>query len=245
MPDTSRNRAAQMMAEQARKERVRRLLALGGVGLVVVLIVVGAVVVSIVKKNHDDRKIEQNVAQSTTKSSAASQHEVVMGPDNATHHVVIYEDFLCPFCGALEKGTHEQLAQLASQGKVQVAYRPFNLLGGNDPNSYSVRAAGAFSIVLKDYGQAIAKKYHDILYANQPDESGPFPSNDDLVKWAVQAGAAQSKVKQPIESNAGRSWVAAATKAAFATGLQGTPTILVDGHLLQSGDAQSLLDAVS
>jgi len=39
---------------------------------------------------------------------------VTIGPANAPHAVVIWEDFLCPYCGELEKQTHEQLTQLAS-----------------------------------------------------------------------------------------------------------------------------------
>ena len=41
---------------------------------------------------------------------------------------MIYEDFLCPFCGALEAATHDDLAALAADGQVRVTYRPFVLL---------------------------------------------------------------------------------------------------------------------
>jgi protein-disulfide isomerase len=136
------------------------------------------------------------------------------------------------------------LAALADQGKVQVEYRPFNILGPTT-DSYSVRAAGAFSIVLKTSGSAVALKFHNLLYQHQPSESGPYPSNDDLVQDAVEAGAKESAVKSQIESNAGVSWVQAATKAALATGLQGTPTIVVDGKVISGTSAEALLAAVS
>lgn len=232
--------AASMRAEQARREARRRVLAIGGVALAFILIVGGAIVYSVVKNNHDNKLISHAAT-----SDAAAGYGVVLGPDDAKHKVVIYEDFLCPICGALEQGSEDQLAKLASEGKVQVEYRPFNLLGGNDENSYSVRAAGAFSIVLKDEGSAIAMKFHNLLYHNQPNEQGPYPANDELVKLAVQAGASEAKVKSQIESNAGEAWVTAATQKAFATGLQGTPTILIDGNVIQGTTADALLSAVS
>ena len=42
--------------------------------------------------------------------------------------VVVYEDFLCPFCRQLETSTRDFLHQDAAKGKVQVEYRPFQLL---------------------------------------------------------------------------------------------------------------------
>jgi protein-disulfide isomerase len=232
-------KAAALRAEQERREQRRRVLTILGVGLVMVAIVAAAIVVGLVQKKHEDAALEKGVA------AASGAYSVVIGPDSAPHHVVIYEDFLCPFCGQLEAGSRDRLAQLADDGKVQVEYRPFNLLGGNDTSSYSVRSAGAFSIVLDKAGPAVAKKFHDLLYEHQPSEQGPFPSDADLVKDAVEAGAKEAAVKGPIESGAGEAWVADATREALAAGLNGTPTVLVDGKVLASTTASDLLDAVS
>jgi protein-disulfide isomerase len=231
--------AAAMRAEQARREARRRILAIGGVALAFILIVGGAVAFSVVKNNHDNQKIADAAG-----SAGASGYGVVMGPDSAPHKVVIYEDFLCPFCGELERGSETELGKLAAEGKVQVEYRPFDLLSRNTGSDYPIRAAGAFSIVLKTAGPQVALKFHNLLYQNQPSEEGPYLSNDDLVKYAVEAGASEAKVKGPIESDAGKAWVAEATKKAFATGLQGTPTILVDGKVIAGTSADALLAAI-
>ncbi|HJQ04407.1 MAG TPA: thioredoxin domain-containing protein [Nocardioides sp.] len=231
--------AAAMRAAQARRESQRRLLTIGGVALVMILIVGGAIVYSIVSNNKNNDKIGAAAG-----ATAAGTYGVVMGPDSATHKVIIYEDFLCPFCGELERGSEAQLATLANEGKVQVEYRPFNLLG-RTTDSYSVEAAGAFSIVLKAAGSEVALKFHNLLYQNQPQETGPFLSTTDLVKYAVEAGAKESAVKSQIESNAGLPWVEAASKAAAATGLNGTPTIIVDGSKIDGTTASALLAAVS
>ncbi|GAB2987027.1 DsbA family protein [Nocardioides montaniterrae] len=232
----SNTKAAALLAEQQRKERQRRLLAMGGVGLVMVLIVAGAIALGVINKHKNDTKVEAAIA------STSGTYGVKFGPDSATHHVVIYEDFLCPFCGALEKGTRSRIAQLAADGTVQVEYRPFDLL--SRLGDYSARSAGAFSVVLDKAGPDVAKKFHDLLYENQPSEEGPYLSDEDLVKYAVEAGAKESQVKGPIESGAGLAWAKAATKAALGTGLQGTPTVVVDGHLLNDTTPDGLLAAI-
>jgi protein-disulfide isomerase len=216
-------RAAAAMAEQQRQERRRRNLMVGGaIGAVLLIVVVGFLI-----SRSLDTTTDVNAP------AAGSEFGLTIGPDDAPNSVVIYEDFLCPFCGEFEAKSHEDLAQLAADGKVQVEYRPFNLLSSS--GDYSARSAGAFSIVLDKAGPEVAKKFHDLLYANQPSESGPFPSDSDLVDLAVQAGATESDVKDPIENNEGADWVDRATKAAEKAGVSGTPTILLNGELFQDG----------
>jgi protein-disulfide isomerase len=216
-------RAAAAMAEQRRNESRRRNLMVGGVvGAVLVIVVVGFLI---------SRSLDTTTHVSAP--AAGSEFGLTIGPDNAPNEVVIYEDFLCPFCGQFESKSRDDLAQLADDGKVQVEYRPFNFL--TETGDYSARAAGAFSIVLDKSGAVVAKKFHDLLYENQPDESGPFPSNDDLVKLAVQAGASESDVKTPIEQNAGKAWVTKATQSALDAGVRETPTILLNGKSFQDG----------
>jgi hypothetical protein len=51
-----------------------------------------------------DALTEQAVAP-----AGEGEHGVAIGPDDADHEIVIYEDFLCPFCGDLETSTGERL----------------------------------------------------------------------------------------------------------------------------------------
>ena len=218
-------RAAAAMEEQKREERRRRNLMVGGVVVALLVVIVGGFFLSRALDTTNDVQAP----------SAGSDVGLTVGPDDAPHTVVIYEDFLCPYCADLEKATRDDLAQLAADGKVQVEYRPFDLLGGGDTSSYSVRSAATFAIVLDQSGPEVAKKFHDLLYENQPAESGPFPDDDALVALAVQAGADEADVKAAIENGDGDDWVVAATKAANDAGVQGTPTILLDGKVFQDG----------
>ena len=217
-------KAAALRKQQEAAERRRRTLMIGGVVVALLVIVVGGYFLS--------RALD--TTGNVDAPATGSKYGVTLGPANAPHDVVIYEDFLCPFCGEFEAETHEKLATLAEDGKVRVEYRPFNLL--SSLGDYSARSAEAFSIVLDKSGPDVAKKFHDLLYENQPEEKGPFPSNADILKLAVQAGANEADVKDSITNADGTGpWVTGATQAALDAGVRSTPTILLDGKVFQDG----------
>jgi protein-disulfide isomerase len=235
-------RAAAAMAEQQRAESRRRNTMIGSVVVGLVLIVLIGFLIQ--------RSIDTTTDVKAAAPSSSSEFGVTIGPDDAPNKIVVYEDFLCPYCGEFEAASRDDLAQLASDGKVQVEYRPFDLLGNGDESSYSVRSAGAFSIVLDKSGSEVAKKFHDLLYENQPDESGPFPESSKLADLAVQAGADESAVRAAIEGDQGNAWVVKATKAATDAGVKGTPTVLLNGKVFTDYSnmqdlASNLVDKVS
>jgi protein-disulfide isomerase len=168
-----------------------------------------------------------------------------IGTESAPHSVVIWEDFLCPYCGELERQTHEKLASLADQGKVTVTYRPFNLLD----TDYSQQSLEVFAATRHTAGNDVAMTLHNLLYAQQPSEAGPFPSQSDLVALAVQAGADKTKVQDAIDNGDATRWADESTKAAAQAGVQSTPTVLLDGKEFTGRTvddlAQKLLTAVS
>ncbi|WP_148615867.1 DsbA family protein [Nocardioides rubriscoriae] len=230
--ETRATQRAERLAElkkQARARERRRNLMVGGVAAAV-LVLVGVVFYVVSQGNNVDAT-----------AAGQSDYGVTIGPDSAPHKVVVYEDFLCPFCGRLEAATHKQLATLADDGKVQVDYRPFTLLTRSD---YSARATSAFGVVLDTSGPTVAKKFHDLLYADQPSETATtFPDAQWLIDKAVEAGADQGAVKAGIEAGE-NDFAREATQDAQVAGVTGTPTVLVDGKVLANADGQTLLDAV-
>ena len=235
--DERARKAAEALAEQRRHEARRRTLNIAAVVAVVLVLVVGGFVLT---------KLRDTSTDVTAAAAGTSDYGVTVGPDDAPHTVVVYEDFLCPYCGALEQESSERLQQLAEDGKVQIDYRPFHLL---QPD-YSAQAANAFKVVLDAAGPTVALAFHNELYADQPDESGPYPDADWLVEKAVDAGATEADVRAGIEDESQQDWVDAATASAEDTGLQGTPTVLLDGEVYQDGRtmealADNLVAAVS
>ncbi|MDN5746246.1 MAG: DsbA family protein [Nocardioidaceae bacterium] len=232
-------KAAEMRAAQARRERNRRILTIVGVLALMAVIVGGGIFLGM--KNKKEIKAAP---------AGASDYGVSIGTKDAPHEVVIYEDFLCPFCRELEDATREELTQLASDGEVFVEYRPFNLLGG-EGRTYPIRAANAFAIVLEKSGPEVAKEFHDLLYENQPSEQNPDAemSNDDIIDLAVKAGAKESDIRPGVEKLSHEDWVNKASEEAHAAGVDSTPTIVLDGERFEDGRsvddlARNLIKAV-
>jgi protein-disulfide isomerase len=218
-------RHAAALKERQRRERRRRLLTVVGVVVAIVLVVAGGFLISSMR---DDTKVD-----AAKIPPPGGSYGLTIGPDSAPHQVVVYEDFLCPICGEFEKTGHEQLEQLADQGKVQVEYRPIIIL--DRFGTYSARATLMWWLVKQHDGDAVAQKFHDLLYANQPSEEGPFPSRDDLYALAGQAGADAAALKASMEASEGAQEVADGTKDAEALGVNSTPTVVLDGEAFTNG----------
>ena len=109
----------------------------------------------------------------TAPAGASGDYGMVVGDADAPKSIVIYEDFLCPFCGQLEQTVGDQLDAAVEAGEVNVEYRPLPFL--ERISDYSPEAANAFAVVLDESGPEVAKAFHDLLFDNQPSESGPVP----------------------------------------------------------------------
>lgn len=224
-------RAAALRAEQERKERQRRLLTIGGV-------VAGLLVIVLVAVWLQMRAGEPEEGPSP--ASATSSFGLRLGEAGADHEVVIYEDFLCPACKSFEDESVAELDSAVADGRATVEYRPLDFL--TRFGDYSLRSANAFAVVLDTAGPEVAKEFHDILYAEQPPESGPFPDDEWLIEKAVEAGATEAEVQGGVEDLEFEAWVGNGVKAATAAGIQGTPTVIVDGEAIDAGALTEALE---
>lgn len=217
-------RAAALLREQKQRERRRNLIT----GGVVAAVLAGLVVVGILISRSGE-----------VEAPTASEYGVAIGDADAEHRVVVYEDFLCPACGAFEAQTHEEFEQLADDGQVYVEYRPFELL--SQFGDYSARAVSAFGVVLEESGPEVAKEFHDLLFAEQPAEGDePYPDADWLVEKAVEAGAEEDAVRPGIEEGV-TEFAEEATAEARDANVNSTPTVLLDGETF-NGSVEELLD---
>jgi len=229
---TERARAATEARRKAEQRRQR--LIVGGV-VVAVLAVVAATFFGL-------RAMDDSAETSDPPANISADRGLVVGDADAPRSVVIYEDFLCPACGAVESTTNEALTAAAEQGDVSLEYRPVSILGRI--SDYSERSANAFAVVLDAAGPEVAKEYHDLLYAEQPSESGPFPDDQWLIDKAVEAGAEESEVAPGIEDMAFEGWVEGSTEAFSKAGHTGTPTVLVDGEVVEGETIQDMAQAM-
>ena len=153
----------------------------------------------------------------------------------------IYEDFLCPACGAFEQGFGPTINKMIDSGAVAVDYYMVAILD-RAGDGYSSRAGGAAYCVADESNEAF-RRFHSALYTPelQPREnSGTYPDNARLIELARQAGAA-GKVPDCISS--GRN-VEMVEGMAGATNVQGTPTIRINGEDYQQSNPQALVDEI-
>ena len=239
----AREKAAAVRAAQARAERTRRWTIAGVVAVVVALIIGGAVWFA----NQDPTGQSSTTSTGTASGtpSGADGFGVVVGQADAPTKAVIYEDFQCPVCKAFEDATTQQVNDGIANGKVRVEYRMVSFLDTASENQYSSRAANAAAAVLDTAGVEAFKKFHDTLYANQPEEGTAGPDNNQLIEWAVEAGADREQVSSAIEQGTFDQWVVDATDAMSKNGVTGTPTILIDGQKLDPQQGMQRLLAAS
>jgi protein-disulfide isomerase len=228
-------RAAAALRESKRRERRRQVLSVAGVLAAIVLIVGGGFLIQSMRDDAGQALTSTEVPAGTTDT-----YGVVIGDASAPTTLTVYEDFQCPICREFEKETKDELRAAVEAGKIEIDYRMVSFLDKNSTNQYSSRALNAAAVVLDTSGVDVFLAFHDLLYENQPDEGGPGPSNAELVKMAVQAGADEDAVKSGIDDGEFDQWVTNAGDQMSKNQVTGTPTVFVNGK--KAG--QTLGDAI-
>lgn len=215
-------RAAAIRREQQRKERRRRTI------IVVVVLALLAVIGTAVSLS-----IDRTGKPSASPQGAVATYGIPAGPASAPVKVAVYEDFMCPFCGQFERASRTALQKDVTDGSVQLQYHVLNFLDGSSTTDYSSRAANAYAAVFDDSGPQAAKKFHDLLFENQPAEGSAGISDARLLQYAVQAGADRSTVSTAIRDRSFEQWVKNGTDQASKDGVTSTPTVKVNGKTVK------------
>jgi protein-disulfide isomerase len=231
-------RRAAEAAARARAERRRRSVLGGLLGAVVVLVVL--VVVVIVQTHR-----ASTAAAAPAPANTVNGTEIVVGSATAPVTVDLYEDFQCPNCKAFETASGQTLAQLVAAGTVQAHYHGMAFLDTSANGQYSTRALNAAGAVVAAAGPTAFQAFHDLLFANQPAETGSGLTDAQLVQYAGQAGASGSAVEQAIRNLTYGDWVKKSTDQASKDGVTGTPTVLVGGKKLTDLTPAGLTTAVT
>ena len=233
-------RAAALIADQQRQEQRRRNSMIAGVvAVLVVLLGVGYLAMT---------TRDTSGASAATPPGLTDGYAVTVGDDTAPTTLTFYEDPQCPICRDFEAQVGDDVAQAVEDGKVRVEYRVVSFLDDASTNQWSSRAANALMVVQAEAGPDAFVALHDLLYENQPDEGTAGPSDAQLVAWAVEAGAPESDARAAIENGEYDQFVVNATDQMSKDGVNGTPTVLVDGQLVEGSPADAVAavqDAIS
>lgn len=170
-------------------------------------------------------------ATTATSGSTASGRDtwtIGVGQVDAPVRVDVYQDFMCPYCQRFEQANGPGLKQLVDAGTIRLEIHPMSFLDRASQGArYSTRAANAFITVAQaDPDRVLA--FNKALYDNQPAEGTPGLSDAQIATLAQAAGISRS-VTDSFPQLRHAQWVTEGTQADFDSGIQGTPTVLIDG----------------
>lgn len=227
-------RAAAVRREQERQQRRRRILSVGAVVAVLAAIVAGGFLI------QSQRDSTGQVA--STVPAGVQGYGIPVGDPEAETTVTIYEDLQCPACAALEAQLGPDLDAAIAAGRVNVDYRLVSFLDDASTDDYSSRALNTALVVLDTAGVEAFKELHGLLFADQPAEGGPGHTDDQLIAYAVQAGASEQEVRGPIEDKVYDQWIRNATDQMSRDGVNGTPTLRVGDEDIDVAELAELLE---
>lgn len=145
--------------------------------------------------------------------------------------VDIYFDFMCPYCGQFESTNGADLNDLREQGGIVVFYHPISILDhASQGTAYSTRAANAAGVVA-DQAPGAFVDFSEALLASRPEEGTAGLDDDTIAGIAIAAGV-PSAVAAEFVNGEFTPWVLAATDQASQDGIGSTPTVLVNGQVL-------------
>lgn len=140
----------------------------------------------------------------------------------------VYEDFDCPVCKEMERVLDGAMERLAAEGRVKVVFHPVTIFGDEPMRSNSIRAAAAARCVPSDRWLAFRAE----VYAIQPAPHGSASgfTTEDLVAAGGRAGVRGAEFETCVSTQRHANAHLAQTAKVR---LQGTPTLLLDGRMLQ------------
>jgi protein-disulfide isomerase len=219
----------QMVREQrARKDRQQRLLVIGGI-IVVALLLAGLLIIpSIQSANAPVGDIN-----TITPRDLPNPNGTALGDPNARVKIEVWEDFQCPACRTYSEQIETLIIDnLVKPGLVYYVYRHYPFLDSQSITKESQQAANA-SMCAADQGRFW--DYHDIIFANWNSENQGAFADKRLVAFAESIGLDMEKFNTCFENNQFREQIQADFNAGQSAGVNGTPSVFVNGVIVNPG----------
>lgn len=172
-----------------------------------------------------------------TPATPAGGTPIASTPDPAKKNIVVYLDYMCPFCGQFEDATIAGLKELVGSGEATLEIHPMGLLDRfSSGTRFSSRAASAMSCVA-NYEPNSFLDASAALFANQPQENTSGLKNSEMAKIFTDAGITSEQVASCVTGGEFMGFVDNLNKRALEGPLPntsvervtGTPLVLVNG----------------
>jgi protein-disulfide isomerase len=158
-----------------------------------------------------------------TLTPSVNERDHSAGPADAPVTLVEYGDYQCPHCGR----AHPRVKALQKRfgDRLRFVFRNFPM---SESHPDAMHAAQAAESAAAHSGNGAFWKMHDLLFEHQQDD---LDALDDahLVRYATEAGADATLVKQDLENEAFEDRVRADFMSGVRSGVNGTPTFFING----------------
>jgi protein-disulfide isomerase len=220
-----RGNARRIVEQQKAVERRRKVTIWTSVTVVAVLVIAGLIGWGVLA--GQDKKTD---AGNLTTPSVAVDEGTAFAVGSGPVTVDIYEDFMCPICHEFENQTGATVKQLIADKKVTVRYHPVSILDrASNGTEYSTRSAGAAAAAA--VGGKFAE-YHDVLFANQPEENSDGLTDAKLVELGKSVGLGDT-FATAVTDRTYDAWATKVTETFSARHYTGTPTVVVAGKQVE------------
>jgi protein-disulfide isomerase len=149
------------------------------------------------------------------------QHGMVLGDASAPVRLVEFADLQCPYCDAFAtQALPPLITHYVRPGKVSIEFRNLSFIGPDSVHA-GLAAAGAEQ-------QNKLWNFVDLVYLNQGEENTGYVTNTYLHRLlAAIPGLDVAQAERASQTPQARAVLDAATAAASADGITGTPSFLV------------------
>ncbi|MFI0741208.1 thioredoxin domain-containing protein [Streptomyces sp. NPDC021100] len=238
---SARERLRAEREQQAKKERTRRQLLVGG-AVVGVLALAAGIGVAVSQLGGDGKDSAWEAAAKKTLVKPANTAgdkgtEIVIGDKNAKHTLEIYQDMRCPVCSVFEQNVGDTVDKDVKAGTFKVRYHIGAFLDRGLGGTGAKNALSAVGAAL-DVSPEAFSAYNKALYskANHPVETKDAFANDDtLLEIAQQVPALKgnAKFEKNVKDGTFDKWALEMSDEFDShKDVTGTPTIKLDGEKL-------------
>jgi protein-disulfide isomerase len=209
------------------------------VPIVVVLAVVIAGMAGLLARKAFAHEVAGNAVAVPEASSVAhvlADGAVRIGDPHAKVTVRVVMDLQCPICKMFEASNGSVLESAVRDHTAAVEYSVISFLDESSTTQYSSRAGNA-SFCVANSGLEHYQSWLAAMFAQQPEEGSDGLTDNDLIRIAKAAGYTDNAVAQCITNRSYDAYLRAKTNAVLAGGVEGTPTVTVDGKQITSSTA--------
>lgn len=154
----------------------------------------------------------------------------IKGPEDAPVTIVVFDDFQCPYCARLVPLLEEVLA--AYPKEVRLVFKHFPLRSHSQARPAAIASMAA-------YRQGHFWPYHDLLFKNQRGLS-----DESYENFARELNLNLEKFAADMRDRAIEEKIISDQREGSAAGVRGTPSIFINGRLLEQRSLEGFKDAI-